>query len=65
MKTIVLGHDDTGVAARPLGAPGVPSVPRPWVSSAHGALGEGRVLRPAVSTLTTDPTLDPTTARTT
>ena len=64
MKTIVLGHGDHGVAGRPLGEGSASSVPRPRVSSVHGALAGGRMLRPTVATLPTDPTLDPTTVRT-
>ncbi|HSP61256.1 MAG TPA: hypothetical protein VLO09_09355 [Ornithinimicrobium sp.] len=65
MKTFVIGHGDLGVAARPLGAVAPRSVLRPRVSSVSGARENGRTERPAVATLPTDPTLDPTVVRTT
>ncbi|MGC5584277.1 hypothetical protein ACQE98_05935 [Ornithinimicrobium sp. W1679] len=64
MKTIVLGHGDLDVAARPSGAAARRSVLRPWESSVLGAFAGGRTERPT-ATLPTDPTLDQTAHRTT
>lgn len=64
MKTIVLGHGDLDAAARPFGAVAPRSVLPSRVRSDSGALVRGRTGRPAVATLPTDPTLDPTATRT-